>query len=148
MEPFLISGAAQCGYCKIYLPSDPPDESHAPCPNCGATTRNHNAMLVDVAPACEQFASRVKPAGATGGHKFRWELVDGYEFSRDDSGRLVYKFRLIDRGADYYTEVVQDAKTLEIIKAQIHRLSTLTRSMAAPNEKHKSRAGRQGGRRI
>lgn len=119
-----VSGSTQCGACKIYLPSDPSGESRTPCPNCGATTRNHSKKLVDVAKACEQIAARAKPAGATGGHKFRWEMVDGYEFSRDDSGRRVYKFRLIDRGADYYTEVVEDARTLEIVKAQSHRLST------------------------
>jgi predicted N-acetyltransferase YhbS len=66
---------------------------------------------------------RAKHANATGKHKWHWLLKDGNEFSRDGSGRLVYKFQLIDRENDYYCEVVLDAKTREVHVAQSHPLS-------------------------
>jgi len=61
--------------------------------------------------------------GATGKHKYYHEMKDGIEFSKDGSGRLVYKFWVVDRDANNYTEVVQDARTLEILKHQSHPLS-------------------------
>ena len=62
-------------------------------------------------------------AGATGKRKWHWETIDGYEFSRDGSGRLVYKFVWRDREADEYIEVVLDARTLDVIEQKCKPLS-------------------------
>jgi hypothetical protein len=71
----------------------------------------------------DQIGAKAKHADATGKRKWHWEIVDGYEFSRDGSGRLVYKYMLRDREANEYVEVVLDAHTLEVIEAKSKPLS-------------------------
>jgi hypothetical protein len=71
----------------------------------------------------DQIGMKAKHAGATGDHKWHWELVDGYQFSRDGSGQLVYKFLIRDREKNEYVEVVLDAFTRQLIVAKSKRLS-------------------------
>ena len=115
----LASGDIQCDTCDIFLPNAP----KRPCPNCGSVVRRHSMKLEDGFMLVENVGLRAKHANATGKRKWHWELKDGYEFSRDGSGKLVYKFRLIDRENDYYCEVVLDARTREVFVAQSHPLS-------------------------
>ncbi len=119
----MLTGRTKCNGCGIVLPDDDPPEARPPCPNCGARSRNCSEHISDSLRALDQIFARVKRPTATGKRKWPFKVKNGYEFSGDGSGRLVYKFQLIDLDADSYIEVVQDAKTLEILKAQSHPLS-------------------------
>jgi len=119
-----------CGRCHADLRGLPNDQ---PCPNCGETSaRIIGPRMVETMTTMDSLAFKHKVPGE---RKPVAEGFNGWEDSRDGSGRVVRKVRLIDRQRDWYEEVVVDARTGELLRECRERLGEhFERGSARPRD--------------
>ena len=103
-----------CSECGAELPEKGHEEqSGAPCPNCGATTRIIDASVELSSRQYFGLGHQIKDPKKTGKSKIKSEGFTKYVKSQ--KAPLVKHSRNIDRENNLYTESVVDVETGEIL---------------------------------
>jgi hypothetical protein len=108
-----------CADCGAPLDEVPLGSERPPCPNCGSTRRKHFKELTAHVELHDKLAGKVRSGGKG---KPRLEFVVGADLHRA-TGRWNQLERVVDRGGDWYREVVKDSETGRVIHATEEPLS-------------------------
>lgn len=103
----------KCGKCKVALQerSDIQPDQRTPCPECGSTSRHFEVTSLVHIGIRTKAGMRAKHQGDK---KPFVEGVSGADLFRK-IGKWMHLSRVIDREHDWYSEVITDPKTGEVI---------------------------------
>ena len=110
-----------CGRCREVLDEDPhaKAEDRGPCPTCGSTARHFEVAVSDEITLRSKVSLKAKHGGR--GRPFVEQVV-GDDLHRK-TGRWMKLRRVIDRIRNWYSEVVTDSETAEIVHKTEEALS-------------------------
>ena len=102
-----------CNNCGVQLDESAslPSEQRAPCPNCGSTARRFAKPLQGQLLPRGQLVSKARHEGS---RKVFLESLTGASFYRDLK-KWVRRKRIIDRDNHWYSEIITDPETCEVI---------------------------------
>lgn len=111
----------QCGNCQQEIRDDHKKSvsDRIPCPNCGSRSRLHQRIL----PAQVEAKVRLKASHTRPGIKRPiLEISQGDDFHRN-TGVWNYLIRILDRGNNWYSELITNKKTGKIVKQSSEKLT-------------------------
>jgi len=106
--------STSCANCNSELPDDLPDQTRAPCNNCGSTARAYHEILTDTIVAHDGHRAKAKRPSLPSAKRLRFDTYSGVEQSHK-YGNLVRVHRTIDKDNDRYVEKVLDLQTGEVL---------------------------------
>lgn len=119
-----VSQKTTCNQCNSVL-----DESSSlleaernPCPKCGSISR---AFQINVSDTVEIYPFLKLHHKVPGRKNPIAEITSGYDLHRD-SGVWMFLERVIDRGKNWYKEIITNIKTNEVIHYTEHPLNQHT----------------------
>ncbi len=115
-----VSNKTTCNKCNnvIYESPNLLAAERSPCPKCGSISR---AFEINVSETIKTYDFLKLNHKEPGRKKPVSEITSGHDLHRD-SGKWMFLERIIDRGKNWYKEIITDIETKKIIRHVEHPL--------------------------